>query len=196
MAEKGIEGPQVNLSLCLARLYLPAGPRKRKLEELLRLTARAFGAAPPSVDGLSLEGMRRRYAEFSREMADRALVHPEGLTMIKHRLFVEASRLGHEIARELGVSTLHEAMTAARILYRGLEIDFRGDHQGDIVIRRCSFSRHYSPDVCRLMSSLDAGILSGLAGGGGLEFTERLTEGASCCRARFSFPEADGCGPR
>ncbi|MBP1660249.1 MAG: hypothetical protein H6P95_1441 [Candidatus Aminicenantes bacterium] len=191
MAEKGIEGPPVNLRLCLARLYLPAGPRRRKLEELLRLTARAFGEAPPSVEGLSLEGLRRRYAEFSREMADRALARPEGLTMIERRLFDEADRLGHEIAKELGVSTLPEVLTAARILYRGLGIDFRGDRQGDIVIRRCSFSRHYSPDVCRLMSSLDAGLLSGLAGGGELEFTGRLTEGASCCRARFSFPEAD-----
>ncbi|MCJ7486279.1 MAG: L-2-amino-thiazoline-4-carboxylic acid hydrolase [Candidatus Aminicenantes bacterium] len=110
--------------------------------------------------------------------------------MIRQRLFNEALRLGREIARELGVSTFQEAMTAARILYRGLKIDFRGDRQGDIVIRRCSFSRHYSPGVCRLMSALDAGILSGLAGGGELEFAQRLTEGADCCRAHFSFPKA------
>jgi hypothetical protein len=180
----------VNLRLCLARLYLPVGPRRRKLEELLQLTARAFDAAPPSVDGLSLEGIRNRYAEFSREMAEQALGRPEELTMIRQRLFNEALRLGREIARELGVSTRQEAMAAARILYRGLEIDFRGDHQGDIVIRRCSFSRHYSPEVCRLISALDAGILSGLAGGGELEFAQRLTEGADGCRAHFSFPEA------
>lgn len=181
----------MNLTLRLARLYLPTGLRKRKLEELLQLTARAFDAAPPSVEGLSLEEMRRRYAEFSREMAERASGRPKGLTTIKHHLFDEALRLGREIARELGVSTLQEAMTAARILYRNLDIDFQGDRQGDIVIRHCFFSRQYSPQVCRLMSSLDAGILSGLAGGGDLEFTERLTEGASCCRAHFSFPEAD-----
>jgi hypothetical protein len=180
----------VNLRLCLARLYLPAGLRKRKLEDLMRLTARAFDAAPPSVEGLSLEGLRRRYAEFSREAAERALGLPEGLATIRERLFTEAGRLGREIARELRVSTRQEAMTAARILYRALEIDLRGDDQGDIVIRRCSFSRRYSPEVCRLISALDAGILSGLAGGGELEFTERLTEGADRCRARFSFPEA------
>ena len=180
----------MNLRLCLARLYLPAGLRKRKLEDLLWLTARAFDAAPPSVEGLSLEGMRRRYAEFSREVAERALGRPEGLTTIRERLFVEALRLGREIARELRIYTRQEAMTAARILYRGLEIDLRGDDQGDIVIRRCSFSRQYSPEVCRLISALDEGILSGLAGGGELKFTERLTEGADCCRAHFSFPGA------
>jgi hypothetical protein len=180
----------VNLRLCLARLYLPTGHRRRKLEELLQLTARAFDAAPPSVDGLSPKGIRNRYAEFSQEMAEQALGRPEELTMIRQRLFNEALPLGREIARELGVSTLQEAMAAARILYRGLEIDFRGDRQGDIVIRRCSFSRHYSPEVCRLMAALDSGILSGLAGGGELEFAQRLTEGADCCRAHFSFPKA------
>jgi hypothetical protein len=180
----------VNLRLCLARLYLPAGLRKRKLDELLRLTARAFDVDPPSVDGLSPKGIRDRYAEFSQEMAERALGRPEGLTVIRQRLFNEALSLGCEIAREIGVSTPQDVMTAARILYRGLEIDFRGDRQGDIVIRRCSFSRHYSPEVCGLMSALDAGILSGLAGGGELEFAQRLTEGADCCRAHFSFPKA------
>jgi hypothetical protein len=180
----------MNLRLTLARLYLPAGVRRRKLEELLQLTARAFEADPPSVEGLSLEGMRRRYAEFSKEAAERALARPDGLAPIRRRLFDEAARLGREIARELGVSTPHEVVTAARVLYRGLEIDFRGDGQGDIVIRRCSFSRHYSPEVCRLMSELDAGILSGLAGGGELEFTHRLTEGSDCCSAHFSFPES------
>jgi hypothetical protein len=180
----------VSLRLRLAHLYLPAGIRKRKLGELLRLTARAFDAVPPSIEGLSLEATRRRYAEFSQETAERALGRPEGLEAIRQRLFEEAQRLGQELARELGVSTPKEVMTAARILYRGLEIDLRGDGQGAIVIRRCSFSSRYSPEVCRLISALDAGVLAGLAGGGELEFSQRLTEGADSCRARFSFPEA------
>jgi len=180
----------VNLRLCLARLYLPSGLQKRKLAELMRLTAQAFDTAPPSVAGVSLRGMRRLYAEFSREMAEQALNHPPGLATIKQRLFNEALRLGREIGRELRVSTPREVMAAARILYRGLEIDLRGGPTGDIIVRHCSFSRHYSAETCRLMSCLDAGILSGLAGGGELEFTERLTEGSGCCRAHFSFPEA------
>ena len=182
----------MNLRLVLSRLYLPSAIRKRKLADLLRLTARAFDAAPPSVEGLSLDRMLRLYAEYSREMADRALGRPEGLGAIERRLFDEASRMGREIRRELGVRTPSEAMTAARVLYRSLKIDFRGGPGGDVVIRKCSFSRFYTPGACRLMSSLDAGVLSGLAGGGGLEFVERITEGSGCCRARFSFPEAGG----
>jgi hypothetical protein len=171
-------------------MYLPAGLQKRKLVELVRLTARAFEVAPPTVQRLSLGEMRRLYAEFSREIAERALRHPPELAAIERRLFDAAVRLGREIGRELRVSTPREAMAAARVLYRGLGIDLKAEPTGDIVIRRCSFSRHYSAEVCHLMSRLDAGVLAGLAGGGELAFSERLTEGAGRCRARFTFPGA------
>ena len=81
-------------------------------------------------------------------------------------------------------------MAAARILYRALEIDLRGDEDGAIVVRRCAFSPRYSPEVCGLMSAADAGLLAGLAAGGRLAFSARLSEGADSCRARFTFPEA------
>lgn len=180
----------MSLRLRLVRLYLPPGLQKRKLAELVRLTARAFDVAPPSLDGLSLGEMRRLYAGFSREMAERALSDPGGPAAARRRLFDEALRLGRDLGRELGVSTPRDVMAAARVLYRGLDIDLEGGPAGDIVVRRCSFSRHYSAAVCRLMSSLDAGILAGLAGGGELEFSERLTEGSVRCRARFTFPGA------
>lgn len=177
----------MNLRLSLARVYLPAGIRKRKLADLVRRTARAFGAAAPSVEGLSPGGMRRLYAEFSRDAAERALSRPSELAEVERRLYDEAVGLGRELAGELRVSSPREVMAAARVLYRSLDIDLKGGPEGDIVVRRCSFSRYYSAEVCRLMSRLDAGVLAGLARGGKLEFSERLTEGAGCCRARFTF---------
>ncbi|HMA54714.1 MAG TPA: hypothetical protein VKT17_09640 [Acidobacteriota bacterium] len=179
----------MNGRLFLARLYLPAGLRRRKLEELLLLTARAFDAPPPALRGLSLDELLRKFAEFSNERAARILDAQARLAETERALFDGASRLGQEIRGTLRVSSPREAMTAARILYRSLGIDLRGGPGGEIVIRRCYFSGLYSSDVCRLMSSLDAGILSGLAGGGGLRFAERITEGRDCCRARFSFKE-------
>lgn len=181
----------MNTRLRLAGLYLPAGLKKRKLAELVRLTARAFEAAPPSLEGLSLSEMRRRYAEFSRLQAEQALTHPEGLAPIESRLFDGAYHLGSDIRRELRVSTRRDVMAAARVLYRALEIDLRGDEGGAIVVRRCAFSREYSPEVCGLMSAADAGLLAGLAAGGRLVFSARISEGAQGCRARFTFPEAD-----
>jgi hypothetical protein len=180
----------VSPRLFLARIFLPSALQKRKLVELLRLTARAFETDPPSCEGLSLGDLRRLYAEFSREAAERALDRPEVLAATGRRLFDEAVGLGREIRRELGVSTPRDVMAAARVLYRGLEIDLEGSPVGDIVVRRCSFSRRYSAEVCRLMSRLDAGVLAGLAGGGELAFSERLTEGSDRCRARFTFPGA------
>lgn len=180
----------MSLRLRLAKIFLPPGIKKRKLAELVRLTARALGTAAPSVEGLSLADMRRLYAEFSREAAERALNRPDAPEATGQRLFEEALGLGREIRRELRVSTPRDVMAAARVLYRGLGIDLEGGPAGDIVVRRCLFSRHYSAEVCRLMSRLDAGVLAGLAGGGELAFSERLTEGSGRCRARFTFPEA------
>ncbi len=179
----------MNLPLFLARIYLPSSLRRRKLAELVRLTARAFGASPPPVEGLGLRDTRRFYAEYSRAMAELALGRPGELGAVESRLFEEAERFGREVRGELRVSTRRDVMAAARLLYRGLGIDLEGEEGGGIIVRRCSFSAVYSPAVCRLISRLDAGVLAGLAGGGGLEFSERLTEGAPCCRARFTFPE-------
>ncbi len=179
----------MSLPLLLARIYLPSSLRRRKLAELLSLTARAFGASPPAVEGLGLRDARRVYAEFSRAMAERALSRPADLEAVETRLFEEAERFGREVRAQLRVSTRRDVMAAARLLYRGLEIDLEGEETGGIIVRRCSFSTVYSPEVCRLISRLDAGVLAGLAGGGALEFSARLTERAPCCRARFTFPE-------
>jgi hypothetical protein len=180
----------MNLRLRLARIYLPAVLKKRKLAELIRLTARAFGAEAPPMERLSLRRMRRLYAEFARDAAARVLGDPAGSGAVKaeveRRLFEEALRFGEDLRRELRVAARpDEVMAAARVLYRGLGIDLRGGADGAIVISRCSFSGDFTPDVCRLSSRLDAGVLAGLSGGWRLEFTERLTEGAACCRARL-----------
>jgi hypothetical protein len=86
-------------------------------------------------------------------------------------------------------------MRAARVIYRLLGIDFRGRADGTIVIRRCGFSRVYSPRACELVSGLDEGLLAGLAGGGGgrgrLVFASRITEGCARCEATFHFEDGE-----
>ncbi len=80
-----------------------------------------------------------------------------------------------------------DAMQMAHLIYGIVGIDFRGNPQGEVVISRCYFSSFYSPKVCGIISSLDAGLLSGISGGGRLSFQQRLTEGTECCRARLSL---------
>jgi hypothetical protein len=60
------------------------------------------------------------------------------------------------------------------------------------VVDRCAFAERYSPPVCALMSSLDAGLIAGLTRGGRLLFSERITEGNVRCLARISW---QGVGP-
>ena len=52
-------------------------------------------------------------------------------------------------------------------------------------VPRCSFSAHYTPQMCYVMSGLDAGIICGIFGGGSLKFYRRLTEGYPACSAVF-----------
>jgi hypothetical protein len=177
----------MSVRLALARIFLPLPVRKRKLGDLFLLTARAFNATLPPLEGLSWADLRLRYGEFSGELAEKVIRNPEEFELVKRRLLDGAFRLGQELRHELRISSAKDAMTAARILYKTLKMDFRGNGLGDIVIRKCFFSRLYSPEVCRLMSSVDAGILAGLIGGGTLDFTQRLTEGYGCCRAHFLF---------
>jgi len=59
-----------------------------------------------------------------------------------------------------------------------------------VTVKRCYFSQFYSGSVCDLISALDDGVFSGLSGGGRLVFSERLTEGNACCRAKLRLGES------
>jgi hypothetical protein len=78
-------------------------------------------------------------------------------------------------------------MTLGRFLYGILDIDLEGSDNGEITVRRCYFSSFYSPQVCQIMSAMDRGLLAGLSGTGELVFSQRITEGPTCCRAHFSM---------
>jgi len=179
----------MNIRLTLAKVYLPASLKRNKLAELFRRTGWAFQTETPPLKGLTWRAMLQEYALFTKEQADKALRKSQDADLARARMFQTACELGHQTGKSLRISKRDEFMAAARILYRILDIDFRGDAGGDITIRKCSFSRYYSPEVCRLVSALDEGVLAGLAGGGRLVFSQRLTEGQDCCRADFSFEE-------
>jgi hypothetical protein len=172
----------MNLFLALAQLYLPSSIRKSRLEKLFACTASAFGFDPPPLDGLVFEECLMRYAEFSKIWAEEALRRGE-TEPIRQQLQRGAYALGQELRAQFHVANREEAMRAARLVYRVIGIELRGEAQGKITISSCFFSGYYSPSVCQLVSALDEGILSGLSNGGRLTFTQRITEGCDCCRA-------------
>jgi hypothetical protein len=190
-----------NIRLAVARAFVPRRARQRALEQLFARTAAAFGSPVPPPQGRGPAARLAEYARFTREQADAALAAcaeqrgpgdgaagsdgRAAMAGLEGRLYRAARGLGRRYRVMLRVRFPGEALAAARILYRGLGMDFRASTDGEIVIRRCSFASTYTPRVCAVVSSLDRGLLAGLAGGGELAFRQRLTEGACCCRAHF-----------
>jgi ferredoxin len=124
------------------------------------------------------------FARASRDWAETALARGEDLEGVDGRLYRSARHLGRIYRARLGIGSLAEAFAAARAIYRILGIDLKGDPRtGSIVVGRCMFSTCYSARVCGVISALDRGLLAGLAGGGGLRFNQRITEGHAQCRA-------------
>jgi ferredoxin len=168
----------------LMRLYVPAALRRRELEELFGRTAAAFGQPVPPARGRSMSARLRDFARASRGWAEAALANGEDLEGVDGRLYRSARHLGRVYRARLGIGSLAEALAAARVIYRGLGIDLKGDpRSGSITVRRCMFSTCYSSRVCGVISALDRGLLAGLAGGGELAFSQRITEGHAQCRA-------------
>jgi hypothetical protein len=174
--------------LTAAEIHLPRRLRDEKFRRLFSLTARALGTEAPRLDGRPFVEARREFARFTAEQAGRCLENDSSAAEAKTRLRDSAFAFGQELRRDLRIRSAADVMRAGRLLYRLLGIDFQGSASGGIVIRKCFFASYYTSRTCGFISALDEGILAGLAGGGRLEFSERMTDERPCCLARFEFP--------
>ena len=163
----------------------PESAKRQALAQLFRSTAAAFRCDMPRLSGLSREQCLLAYARFTADQAEEALRQGGDLSALQERLYRNAYRLGRTLRWLLRVRSVDDVMALSRFLYDILDSDFDGSDSGGITIRRCYFSSYYSPEVCQVMSAMDRGLLAGLAGGGELIFSQRVTEGHPCCRARF-----------
>lgn len=157
--------------------------RRREIERLFEATAEAFDCPVPPARLRSAGGRLREYARFTREHALRALEDDTRPPAIERRLFRGAFLIGSRLRRLLKVRNLDDARQAARLVYRGLGIDFRAGVDGTVLVRRCGFAASYSSGVCALMSAMDRGLLAGLAYYRELRFNARITEGEPACTA-------------
>lgn len=177
----------MSLRLRALELHIPDWVARSALRRLFDATASAFGQDPVDVDGLDRRALLERYASFTTRCAEQALADHTGLDAVSGRMWENAYDLGASLRRRLGVHTRAEAVRAARIAYRMIGIDLRANERGRVVVHRCAFAEWYSPQVCRVMSSLDAGLIAGLTRGGRLSFSERITEGRPSCLAQISW---------
>jgi hypothetical protein len=182
----------MSLRLRALELHIPGWVARSALRQLFDATASAFGCDPVDVHGLTQGELRERYAVFTTRCAELALVDRFDADALSRRMWRNAYALGESLRRRLGVRTRGEALRAARIAYRMIGIDLRADEHGAVVVDRCAFAAWYSPRVCHLMSSLDAGLIAGLTHGGRLTFSERISEGKPQCLAGISW---EGAGP-
>jgi hypothetical protein len=175
----------MNPRIRIAELAAAVIPKKRELKKLIDGAAAAFGYPPPSIRGHSFDDALELFAHFTRACVGRAVDRGDDLNAVRARLFAFARATGESYRERLGVSTTADLMRAARLLYKMLRIDFDGGAGRGIAIRSCFFSRHYSADVCRVISALDEGLMAGLSGGGSLIFSSRITEGFHECTAEY-----------
>ncbi len=174
----------MNPLLRLPAGYVPPFIKKQLVKKLLHAAAEAFDSPPPPVRRLSANESLRAFAAFTRDQSEKAIRSGNDLGAIHRALYERAYGLGAECRRWFGIRGIDDVMSAARTLYGLCRIDFQGTRKGEVAIPRCFFSRYYSSSVCALISSLDAGLLAGLSGGGRqLTFSRRITEGAAACTA-------------
>lgn len=163
----------------------PAFLKKRELLRLFQIVASAFGSEVPQTSGLSYSGLLTLFAEFTTAELDKAKRHGADIELIRSRMYRGAFEIGDRLRRQWRISNRSEVMDVGRMLYKFLGIEFRGSAEGSIDITRCVFASYYSADTCRVISSLDEGMMAGLSGGGMLIFSQRITEGFDSCRAHL-----------
>ncbi len=171
--------------LKLIQLYVPGFIKKKKLTDLFRLTADAFQSELPELRGLSFAECLSTYASFTKEQAERYLQGGQPREEVKRRLYQNSYFLGQKLRKDLHVVTWEDAVTAIKVIYKLIDIDFQCDSDGEFIIKQCFFSKYYSGGVCDLISSLDEGLAAGLSGGTP-SFSQRITEGESCCKGYLS----------
>jgi hypothetical protein len=177
----------MNLFLKILEWQVPTFIKKKKLEELFACTAAALECDAPSLRGLAYDECLREYALFTKRAVKESIEQGRDLRMVKDRLYQNAYQIGEELAKTFHITTMEDVMRMGRILYRTLAIDFRGTAQGEVTITQCYFSKFYSPQICQVISALDAGVFAGMSGGARLTFTQRITESSDRCRACLSL---------
>jgi hypothetical protein len=176
----------MSLRLRALELHVPEFVARSALRRLFDATASAFGREAEDSGGLDRRALLERYASFTIRCAEQAMGDYTD-PVVSRLMWEKAHALGGSLRHLLGVHTRSEALRATRIAYRMIGIDLRADGRGSVTVDRCAFAEWYSPSVCNLLSSLDAGLIAGLTDGGRLSFSERITEGRPRCLARISW---------
>jgi hypothetical protein len=177
----------VSLRSSLVRSALPPRVRGRLLDELEALTAEALGAAPPAPATGSFKARLWRYAgtTAAQTHALEARDDPRERAAAAAALRSDAFDLGAKARRLLHVRGDQAAIEMLCAFYHHIGIEARRVGPAELEVTRCLFANEFDPQTCRLIAALDDGFAAGLAGGGHLVFSARITEDSRRCRAHL-----------
>lgn len=163
---------------------MPESLRRAQLQLLTLVTAKAFREMPVLLLHLPSDRGLEKYAALTRTWMAKAKRSGEAEAKII-RLYENARCAGTWLRRLTGIKAEADIRQLVILLYRNIGIRLEGDIPGTFQAWCCYFAGAYTPEECRFMSAMDNGMITGLFGGGALEFSERITEGKPCCTACF-----------
>ena len=198
----------MNLRLLLASWWIPEYFLKKELNNLASLTIAELDNIlkkhdPDSLKNITplsiplkgnLNHIRLKMIqghEIRVKALENLLGKERSIELARPAMFEVGYRLGLEFKKKLSIKDdLEEVMIAAHILYKvlGIEFEFQ-DNKTDphIIISHCELASYYSPLSCHILSGADEGVLKGLNPTFEMKFIKRITEGASCCKARLKL---------
>lgn len=193
----------MSIRLKIASFWLPDFILKRELDNVAMKTIGGLDdLLKQYVPGIvineevlrgSLEERRSIMANAHNKRVKRLiqeLGHEKAVKIGRNVLFEVGYKLGQEARRKLGARNSFEDLElAARILYKVLGIEFKIENKDVnmiMVVNRCFLSKYYSPESCMILSAADEGVVRGLNENMGMQFKERITEGAHECIACIS----------
>lgn len=137
------------------------------------------------------EGKRREMAAAHNELVETLMktIGPDkAISRGREAMFQEGLFLGRRFKKILGVGDgLEDLITAARIMYTVLGIDFvvgeNGNDEMVMVVNHCSLADNYNSNTCRILSAADEGVVQGLNPNIQMRFVKRITQGHDHCLA-------------
>ncbi len=169
---------------------MPEVIRRMELSVLVHMTEVSCGCKAPSLHGLDSVGRLNLFRRLTVDAVNNC--SKEELPSFRENMYKHAFRIGRCLSFLPGLRKSEMKKRLITVLYRNIGIEVRDAEDGSnepdswhICILHCSFSKAYTPGICRVMSGMDAGIICGLFGGGKLKFNRRITEGCPHCRAVY-----------
>jgi hypothetical protein len=198
----------MSLKLRFASIWLPEYILKQEIDRVATITLKCLDQlllkyAPLKLNALHIENLnmkgdiekRRKIMAEAHNMRVKMLIdemgYDEAVKVGRDALFQGGLKLGREARMRLDVdNSLQDLIRAARVLYRVLGIEFEVENSEEeifMMVNRCSLSKYYLPETCRILSAADEGVVRGLNEDIEMKFILRMTDGYSKCKASLNI---------